>query len=121
MLYRRYRHGCALIKRNGNDYVVAIGGWNQDINTQDSTIEFYDLTNRPSKWEIVTGISLPAPTSKIGTVALRFDDSDCEAMIISAMSLKMYVCSGNYTWNTYSVSKIPAGSKEWVAIDASLF
>ena len=85
MLNKRYRHGCALIKRNGNDFLVAMGGWNQDVNTQDSTIEFYDLTNRPSTWEIVTGISLPVATSKIGTVALRFDDWDCEAMIISAM------------------------------------
>jgi hypothetical protein len=121
MLKSRYRHGCSLLKRNGKDYIVAMGGWSLEVGNTDSTIEFYDLTSRPSTWEMVTGIALPAPSQKIGSVVLRFDNGDCEALIISSGTGKMHVCSGNYQWRTYTMTKNPLGSKEWVAVDASLF
>ncbi len=47
----RWQHECARVKRFGHDYIVAIGGTNQ-AGTGLSTIEFYDLTAKPSAWEV---------------------------------------------------------------------
>ena len=47
----RRQHECARIKRFGHDYIVAIGGTDQSGATV-PTIEFYDLTAKPSDWEV---------------------------------------------------------------------
>ena len=51
MKYARWQHECARVKRFGHDYIVAIGGTDQ-ANAAVSTIEFYDLTAKPSAWEV---------------------------------------------------------------------
>ena len=47
----RWNHECARITRFGHDFIVVIGGTDQTSNNVTS-IEMYDLTTRPSAWEI---------------------------------------------------------------------
>ena len=51
MKIARWQHECARVKRFGHDYIVAIGGLDQ-TGALVSTIEFYDLTSKPSAWEV---------------------------------------------------------------------
>ena len=47
----RANHECARVKRFGHDYIVAVGGTTATGGLV-SSIEFYDLTARPSAWEL---------------------------------------------------------------------
>ena len=47
----RRNHECARVKRFGHDYIVAVGG-SDATGAYVSTVEFYDLTTRPSAWEV---------------------------------------------------------------------
>ena len=47
----RRNHECARVKRFGHDFIVAVGG-SDSTGALVSSIEFYDLTSKPSAWEV---------------------------------------------------------------------
>ncbi len=46
----RWFHTCARVQRYNSEYIVAMGGVS-NINANIFSVEYYDLTNRPSLWE----------------------------------------------------------------------
>jgi hypothetical protein len=98
MINDRADHACALIKRNGRDYLVVMGG-TVDLNaTQTDSIEFYDLTLRPASWVNQTGMRLPEITGTLyGWKIQQFDEGVCDAFLINWHGTE-YTCSGNYSW-----------------------
>jgi len=120
MTTARWYHECSRIKRNGHDYIIIFGGGNEGLL---NSIEMYDLTLRPSKWEVWTGVSIPVPVGLIlGSVVLRFDDDYCNAMLISISAKMVLQCTGNHQWNQFDISStIVTGVKKMTKIDANFF
>ena len=87
------------------------------------SIELYDLTRRPSKWEVWTGVSIPVTVGFLmGSVIMRFDDDYCNAMIISLSAGMVLQCNGNHQWIQIDIStRITKGDKKMAKIDSNLF
>jgi hypothetical protein len=47
----RWFHTCARVQRHNSDYIVAIGGVT-NTNANIFSVEFFDVTNRLSSWEV---------------------------------------------------------------------
>jgi len=47
----RWFHTCARVQRYNSNYIVAMGGVT-NTNANIFSVEFYDLTNMPSSWEV---------------------------------------------------------------------
>ncbi len=88
-----------------------------------NSIELYDLTLRPSTWEVWTGISMPVIVGNmLASVVMRFDDDYCNAMIISQSAKKILECTRNHQWTQYDISsKIVQGPKKMAIVDANFF
>ena len=88
-----------------------------------TTIEFYDLTLRPTSWEWVLGLSLPLNMERVlGYKILAFDVNFCDAMMFSAVIDKMVICSGNYNWTSFTpVGYRPTTVTKFATVDASMF
>ena len=115
-------HGCSLVKRNGKDYVMVFGGTYGSLGVPTASIEFYDLTLRPNSWESITNLSLGTAFNFImGSVVTSFDIGYCDAMIQSSENGLMLICSGNYTWTSYSQGFYPSGNSRLALVDASMF
>ena len=112
----RSDHACDMIKRNGRDYIVVMGGL-YGPNTK--SIEFYDLTLKPNSWEVVPGIALPGVASLIGWMIHIFDEGICEVFVLSALGTG-YTCTGNYTWSSADVQAFHPGRIHLPVVDANL-
>jgi hypothetical protein len=115
----RDQHGCARMTRSGRDYIAVFGGTYSSSLIPTASIEFYDLTTRPGAWESVAGLAFTMPLQVItGSLVKQFDVDVCSAMFISTNPKAVTVCSGNYTWSSYSLSDHTSPSKLAV-VDAS--
>ena len=123
MTTARFYHECARITRYGRDYIMVFGGMGLPGVSTLQSIEFYDLTLRPSTWEVWTGVSIPVAIGKmLGSVVLRFDDDYCNAMIISLTAQMVLECIGNHQWSQFNISTtLIKGSKKMAKIDANFF
>jgi hypothetical protein len=123
MTTARVYHGCERVKRYGRDYIIVFGGQGAPSGTILQSIELYDLTLRPSKWEVWNGVGFPIVIGRIlGSVVIRFDDDYCNAMIISLTAKMILECTGNHQWNMFDISTtITKGSKKMTAVDANFF
>ena len=116
----RMSHACARIKRSGRDYLVGVGGVYGTNLTGTNTIEFYDLTSRPTSWEIIPGVILPVAIGGIfGSKITVFDEGICEAFFISSGGIG-FICSGNYTWSYSAVPNVQWGALYFPVVDANL-
>ena len=121
MSEQRSMHTCSRIRKNGKDYIVAMGGWSTIRFAYISSIEFYDLTLQPASWEVVSGIRLPTAMGRIqGSVVMKMDDHLCDVMLISNTTGKLHQCSGNYQWTSYEIP-LTKGLKKMAIVDANLF
>ncbi len=110
----RSYHGCEKVLRRGRDFLMVYGG-------SQSSIELLDLAFRQTPW-VVSSVSLPAVMTKIpGHIAKVFDDQSCEMMFVESSTKMLYVCTGNYEWQSKSLKHFPVGAIPFMAIDASLF
>ena len=122
MTTTRWYHECSRITRYGRDYIMVIGGQGP-YGVLLQSIELYDLTRRPSKWEVWTGVSIPVTVGFLmGSVIMRFDDDYCNAMIISLSAKMILQCNGNHQWIQIDIStRITKGDKKMAKIDSNLF
>ncbi len=115
----RADHGCAKIKRNGRDYLVAVGGHYGPTMTATNTIEFYDLTLMPSSWEFIPGITLNQPRQLVGWKITVFDVGKCEAFFLGVGGIGS-ICTGNYSWSNVAVNTFNWGALFYPVVDANL-
>jgi len=117
----RWYHECSKITRYGRNYIIVIGG--QGLSGNLHSIELYDLTRRPTTWEVWTGVSIPVTVGfMMGSVVMRFDDDYCNVMIISLSAKMVLQCNGNHQWSQNGISMtITKGNKKMAKIDANLF
>ena len=123
MIEDRTYHGCSrVVRSNGHEYAVVMGGWKGSTGTFLSSIEFYDMTVQPSMWEVISGISLPAALGNImGSLAMKLDDNLCDVMLISNTTRRLHQCLGNYQWSDYDISlNVTKGWKKMAVIDANV-
>ena len=60
-----------------------------------------------SKYFYVLANALPYLMGSLyGSVIMEYNEDGCNAMLVSSTNSKVYVCSGLYTWNSYTVSKV---------------
>jgi hypothetical protein len=118
----RWYHECSRITRFGHDYIMVFGG-EGPLGRPDSSIELYDLTQRPQTWTVWTGVTFPIGVGRmLGSVVLKFDDDYCNAMIISFTRKIILECVGNHQWTWFDISKTSVnGLKKAVKIDANFF
>ena len=121
MIDFRSDHACARIKRNGRDYLVVLGGRYGPNMTWTNTIEFYDLTLKPTAWETFKGIILPFLVGPIyGSKITIFDEGICDAYFINDRG-NVYICSGNYTWIYNGIQNVDvSGQHYFPVVDANL-
>jgi hypothetical protein len=116
----RTDHACAAVNRNGRNYLVVMGGSKGAGLTSTDTIEFYDMTRKPTTWENVNGIRLPVATDKLfGWKISLFDEGICEALLFNYQG-NSYTCSGNYTWIYYKVPGYVYSKTHLPIVDANL-
>jgi hypothetical protein len=121
MTTARFYHECARITRYGRDFIIVFGG--EGSTGLLKSIELYDLTLRPTAWEVWTGVSIPVVIGRLlGSVVMRFDDDYCNAMIISQSAKMVLECTGNHQWSQFDISSsIVTGQKKLAKIDANFF
>jgi hypothetical protein len=106
---------------------MVFGGNYGTVGIGTASIEFYDLTLRPSSWESVAGVSLGASVDYImGSVVKAFDIGHCDLMLQSSSRGFMLTCTGNYTWKVhrkelYPNGLYPDGRGNLALVDASMF
>jgi hypothetical protein len=122
MTTARWYHECSRITRYGRNYIMVIGG-EGPFGELLKSIELYDLTRRPGKWEVWSGVSIPGTVGfMLGSVVMRFDDDYCNVMVISLSAKMILQCNGNHQWIQLDIAtKITKGEKKFAKVDANLF